>query len=482
MTDDDKNKISEGTELSLETFIKQVRTLPEHVVSDAAKKLLYTEADISDTMVLLTGQVDKIDSILNKVYGHLSEEERRILSSVEGSLLNTIQKIVSFIATPEGRLNQAIYTNDIVDDNDRPIIIGDNKPYKPKIVRKFKSKSTGSLTGAMATMAVIAKTSGLSFNPLFRSGFYVYQKPLSLDSLYEYYKEADKKNIEFGRMYSAHSLTAGSILLEQILCKAFHESIVESNLENWQDYDAFVENLLHIDFPAMVHGQVALMYPKGVLTDLNCISEEGDYKEKFIVNIEELRRDSIYKLSQTQLIGMMEPNRTPEQLQAYRDSWEQEDQDYEIYDGIKVTFTSPVMSERFATCIDIVNDIQKQLKSKQAYSQKDVVRIRNIPSLKPCIKRIDLLDEDGAVESSIVDYDAVADVIATYCADTDKIFDHILDFKSKQTVTHIGIDPGACKNCGEKTENDNYLQLTDILTMFFIGVRRRLVQQNAQEL
>jgi len=445
--------------------------------SSIVKGMQKTASDLSDTMTLLVGDLNSVRRSVDKRYEKYTDEEVAELTQDPDSYLH---KFLNYQHTQTQRselynlmFQKALASNDnYKQTTEGPLVATSHTEFKT---------GSGTLKGDAAKLAILSKTTGVKKNMLLNSGFYVQQKPLVLEDLHNAYTAIDEELKEYGRMYSAHSLLMGSVVVESVIMKALHNSIADSNLVGYENYNTFLSNIHNCDYDTLLWGAVSLMFPKGVNITQLCVGSNCTHEEKFLLDISKLRLDNLDLLDASDVVDIMSAERTPEQLKVYRDRIFKE-KVYDLQEGLQVTFSPPTMSDRIVYGLEIVKHIVSKLKSNTRYKVEELVRVNTSKMVRPWIKNVRTVDEDGAVVNTIEDYEAIGDTLGVTLVESQNMYDKLVEYSATGRVTFIGHRPKPCPICKEFSMDKSYLQIGDVQTLFFIGVRQILILMQLQTL
>lgn len=260
------------------------------------------------------------------------------------------------------------------------------------------------LTGKRAEMAVIGMTRGVKKIYLPNSGFHIRMRPLSLGELYKFFESVDAQNKELGRMLGEYSfLIMGILLRENFMELIIENTIVRSNLIDWDKPGVLLRNIRFPDHITLYHAAAFSLFPEGMEIATLCSDKDCRAEETTLVDLEALKLIRRDKLSDKAYDFLNKSALTEEEATHYADKILGFNTTYTQGD-FKYYLEVPTMERYFNNGKKIYNWIVKEVYGEPLVTKKQVsteITVNLYHMLSPWIKKVEAINEDGEVQWTV---------------------------------------------------------------------------------
>lgn len=365
---------------------------------------------------------------------------------------------------------------------------------KNAFLRQKKKLGGREVSGATAITLMQSKYRGLVKANLMNSGISVRVKGLSMYEHDEVHRIVASEGYQFGRELGAVFYLYSDFLIKESIMKLIFKNIVQTSLENGDDYETFISNVSIHDYDTLLWAFIHAANPEGVEGIIACTNPSCRNITRKDFHVQNLAYTDWNRVGKA-AINMWSDNPgmwNTLQVSQYKNTLAGCNDDASIIrveipdtDPIKIYLEVPTMKKYFEFAESFYRSAIKDLKTEKPTEDdvKNYYEMTYYRALTPWIKRIEILDaETGEVDSYIPEglpmneYAEIMDIIQ---AASISIHKEIHKFMARSKMTFIGHPDIVCPVC--KTPSSyatNGLIPYDVQSIFFIAATRSCLVKN----
>ena len=359
---------------------------------------------------------------------------------------------------------------------------------------KLNVKRTDSpvkLSGKRAVTAVLARTRGVYKVQLYNSGFWISIKPITMGLMDTWMESIDREFKELGKIIGGQSQMVLDVFIKQKFMELLPDSIVESNLIDWQDPEVLNEAISFNDYETLMWAFSSIMYKDGIGIGVHCTNPDCLYRDdtQYVDLMHGLQiNDKV--LNPKAMKWLLEGNnnsvsRSLDEVKRYQNELISRDVVLKFPEqGMNLHLTTPSMAKYLTYGTSLIADLAATIHGELNYRNSNVYKqlaFNLYRMLAPWVSQIELLDDDGQTNSLLEDVNDIAQSLDYAFGNEVRLYERINEFIGKSRAVYFGSTMLECPKCHKRPNfAEDHFVPWDMEHVFF-GLCYQLLDQIARD-